>query len=82
VLRGEKPSTVSTEERLTTATEHLREYARVFGEHAAAKEMKRHLVRHIKALPGASSLRKSIFEARTVAELEAILSACRDGGAP
>lgn len=79
VLQGQQPAGISAEQRLHTAREHLRAYAHVFGGHAAAKEMKRHLVRYIKALPGASSLRKSIFEARTVEELESILSACRDG---
>lgn len=67
----------SPEERLAQAEEHLRGAIALKGEERAVKEMKRHLHRYVRGIPGAASFRESLFRAQSAAEMREIMDRLR-----
>jgi len=66
------------QERLAVARSHLELACRFKGEARAVPEMRKHLSWYIKGLPGAAAARVVINQARTRAEMEAILDKMAD----
>jgi nifR3 family TIM-barrel protein len=72
-INGLTPQIPAPAERLDSAKFHLSEYLKAYGEHRAAREMKKHIAWYIKGLPQASVTRTRIFSSKSTAELESII---------
>ena len=68
-LRGEKYIGPTISERMDVVFEHIRLFAEEHGELRASKEMKKQATWYLKGLPGASSMRDSIFRSQSIFEL-------------
>ncbi|MCR4399100.1 MAG: tRNA dihydrouridine synthase DusB [Firmicutes bacterium] len=77
-LSGGKLS-VTLEERVNTALEHLMMMTAEYGERSAVIKMRKHLAWYTRGLPGASRLRLELTRATTVAEMERILETIAGG---
>jgi len=73
-LMGEPVTAATPQDRLSTALEHLTGFRDAWGESIAAKELKKHMAWYVRSVPGAASLRRSLFTARTTNELESAMS--------
>jgi tRNA-dihydrouridine synthase B len=70
--QGYRPPSVK--DRLAQAALHLDGVIAHKGEERAVREMKRHLHRYVRGLPGAAAIRESLFRARTQADMREILN--------
>lgn len=61
-----------TTERLSMALSHLKQSVEASGEYTGIRQMRKHLVYYTHNLPGARELRKQMFEAKTVKDVEKI----------
>ena len=64
----------SVEERVLTAEKHLSLMVRYFGEAAACREMRKHLMAYIKGIPGSSKVKAELCTASSEEEMREILS--------
>ena len=74
LIAGEEIVQIPYEQKLMTALMHLKNYKHLYGESRAAREMKKHIARYIRAIPNAATMRNNIFRARGTAEMEHILN--------
>jgi tRNA-dihydrouridine synthase len=76
--REHTPENPSPAQRLSQAEEHLRGAIAHKGEERAVREMKRHLHRYVRGLPGAASFRETLFRARSAAEMREVMDRLRE----
>jgi tRNA-dihydrouridine synthase B len=59
----------SAQERILAAFDHFQKFKKMYGEKKTTADIKKHLSWYFRGLPGASSLRSSIFQAKTTGEI-------------
>lgn len=74
LLTGKKIVPVSLEDKLQTALVHLKEYKCVYGEKRAAKEMKKHLAEYTRGMANGSTVRNTLFRAKSTGEMKDVLN--------
>lgn len=73
--RGEALAPPTAAERLAAGMRHLQLMVEDAGEHAAAREMRKHVAWYIKGLPKSARVREQVNRSHGTAELAALLSA-------
>jgi tRNA-dihydrouridine synthase len=81
LLQGATPEPVTPRQRAQVAEEHLQLQIEALGEAVAVREMKKHLGWYIHGVPGAASLRRTVNNAQTAAQLRAVLAQLAENGA-
>ena len=66
---------VTFDERLAMIRRHLPWMVEIYGEHVAVLSFRKHVVKYVHGLPGATSLRPQLIAAQTVDEVLAVLEA-------
>lgn len=81
LLQGATPEPVTPRQRAQVAEEHLQLQIEALGEAVAVREMKKHLGWYIHGVPGAASLRRTVNNAQTAAQLRVVLAQLAQNGA-
>ncbi|HTR97154.1 MAG TPA: tRNA dihydrouridine synthase DusB [Candidatus Acidoferrales bacterium] len=73
VERGEALSPPTAGERLEAGIRHLAMMVRSAGEHAAAREMRKHVAWYVKGLPHSARVREQVNHTRSAAEMAGLM---------